>query len=632
MRAFASIALMGAVAFAEKKLRMIDPDAPCHRVSGKRSAPRVHTPLEFVDDLPEQWIWSDVDGINYLTNVRNQHVPQYCGSCWAHAATSAFSDRIKVARKAAWPDINISPQVIISCETKDDGCHGGEAYNAFEWMADNEVTDETCSIYRGRGLDNGQVCSAMNICRNCNPGEACFVPDQYLVYQADEFGHVTGEEAMMQEIYQRGPIACGIAVPEALESYTGGIYCDDTGDMDIVHDISVVGYGVENGQKYWTVRNSWGESFGEDGFFRVCRGTNNIAIESDCAWATAKDTWTEKKWHITTDEEKNDPNNDYVVYDFPQPTFDTVNNSTFEPGFLPKVEGGCRVPVAHFDGYPEVKTTPYAWDLLGAEDLPDTVDWRNMDGVNYLSWNKNQHIPQYCGSCWAQGSTSAIADRFNILNKGLNAAPVGLDAQVIVNCQAGGSCDGGNPGMVYRYAHRNGIPHSSCEQYTAYNLVDRMCEDIDKCRDCTWPPPAADDDGLDGCRAVDYKKYYVSEFYKLSGVDQMKAELHANGPISCGIHATDNFENNYDGGIYSEELPFYSQINHEISVTGYGKDPTTGEEYWIGRNSWGTYWGDYGFFYMSMYDNNLLITKDCVAGVPSYDKPSLIEEEAVFIQ
>jgi len=93
------------------------------------------------------------------------------------------------------------------------GCHGGEPYNAYAWMSENEVTDETCSIYRARGLDNGEECSSMNICRNCSPGEACFIPDQYLVYGVDEYDEVIGEENMMQEIYQRGPISCGIAVP-----------------------------------------------------------------------------------------------------------------------------------------------------------------------------------------------------------------------------------------------------------------------------------------------------------------------------------------------------------------------------------------------------------------------------------
>ena len=57
-----------------------------------------------------------------------------------------------------------------------------------------------------------------------------------------------------------------------------------------------------------------------------------------------------------------------------------------------------------------------------------------MDGRNFLSWNKNQHIPRYCGSCWAQGTTSALADRFNIMNGGMSTTPIALNAQAIINC------------------------------------------------------------------------------------------------------------------------------------------------------------------------------------------------------
>lgn len=145
------------------------------------------------------------------------------------------------------------------------------------------------------------------------------MPNQYYVYGVDEFGELQGEQNMLQEIYQRGPIACGIAVPDSLEEYTGGIYEDKTGDTNIVHDISVVGFGVENGTKYWVVRNSWGTHWGENGFFRVVRGINNIAIETDCAFATPKDTWSTPVIHQTTQAEKNDPRNAKYAKNGPYP-------------------------------------------------------------------------------------------------------------------------------------------------------------------------------------------------------------------------------------------------------------------------------------------------------------------------
>ena len=94
------------------------------------------------------------------------------GSCWAFGATSALSDRIKILRRAKWPDMLISPQVLLSCGVDaGDGCHGGDAGKAYAWMSQNDITDETCSIYQARGHDNGLPCGNLTLCETCDPGE-----------------------------------------------------------------------------------------------------------------------------------------------------------------------------------------------------------------------------------------------------------------------------------------------------------------------------------------------------------------------------------------------------------------------------------------------------------------------------
>jgi cathepsin X len=430
---------------------------------------------------------------------------------------------------------------------------------------------------------------------------------------------------MLQEIYQRGPIACGIAVPDALETYTGGIFYDTTGDTDIVHDISVVGFGVENGTKYWTVRNSWGTHWGESGFFRVVRGINNIGIESECAWATPRDTWSTPVLHKTTPAEKSDPRNAKYAKNGPYP------QSPILARFLdlPQPHKGCTITDGSKYKALEKRPEKMAWETIPTGTLPQNWDWRNVSGYNYLSWSLNQHIPQYCGSCWAHGSTSALADRFNILLKDVAPTPVGLNAQVMVNCDAGGSCNGGNPLGVYYHAYHTGIPDSSCMQYEASNIDSWTCSDIQVCRDCHGPPPAEGESGIENCWAVEnWKRYYVSNYYSLEGADNMKSEIYKNGPISCGIAVTDGFEA-YKGGIYSEYS--WTMINHIISVVGWGFDQASQTEYWIGRNSWGTYWGERGFFRIKMHSDNLMIEDECSAGIPTF-KPNNDATPLAFVQ
>jgi len=108
----------------------------------------------------------------------------------------------------------------------------------------------------------------------------------------------------------------------------------------------------------------------------------------------------------------------------------------------------------------------------------------------------------------------------------------------------------------------------------------------------------------------------------------MMAELQ-NGPIDCGIQATDRLEFEYEGELFFQYLGHAPELNHAISVVGYSTGTENGD-YWIVRNSWGTYWGDGGFFYLTMDPlGNLGIDLDCNAGTVTYIKPVTSQSDIV---
>ena len=234
------------------------------------------------EDLPKSWDWRDIDGTNYCTKNLNQHIPQYCGSCWAHGSMSALADRMKIQRNVSWPDINLAIQVILNCGGSAGTCFGGSATGAYQYVKDKGIPDDTCQVYQATDLP----CTQEHTCLNCQgpPGQGyCFAQKNYKLYHIDEFGSVDGVDNMKKELYVRGPIACGVdATP--IENYTGGVV--NSTEDNINHIISVVGWNVdENAGEYWIVRNSWGTYWGEDGWFRVKTGINSLGIESMCSWA-----------------------------------------------------------------------------------------------------------------------------------------------------------------------------------------------------------------------------------------------------------------------------------------------------------------------------------------------------------
>ena len=288
-------------------------------------------------------------------------------------------------------------------------------------------------------------------------------------------------------------------------------------------------------------------------------------------------------------------------------------------------QSACRTPKSTFEnGEKIVKPRPH--EYLDSNNLPKSFDWRDVDGVNYLSWNTNENAPHFCKSCWAEATASSLADRINI---GHNRSDliVALSIQSLINCRAGGSCDGGNPGNVYEFANKYGIPDSTCMNYDGKNS-DKICDPFDICRDCKGPAPPPDKTWPENCFTItQHETYFVSEYGHVKGVEKMKAEIYERGPISCGIKTTKGFKN-YTEGVYSEYL-WSTKANHEVSIVGWGATDE-GQEYWIGRNSWGNYWGEYGFFKIDMYKDNLGINQDCTWGVPVTDPHEKEEFKSLY--
>jgi len=178
------------------------------------------------------------------------------------------------------------------------GCNGGQPTSAWKWFAATGVTT---------GGDFGNVDGS-----SCNPYPfmACshhVETDKYPDCPSDEYStpkctsecldgkygkdykddkvkaksafSLKGEDQMMQELSTNGPVTAAFTVYEDFTSYTSGVYQHKTGKQLGGHAIEIVGYGVEDGVKFWKVKNSWNDSWGDGGFFKILRGSNECGIE-----------------------------------------------------------------------------------------------------------------------------------------------------------------------------------------------------------------------------------------------------------------------------------------------------------------------------------------------------------------
>jgi len=228
----------------------------------KKDDPDIHWPAADIPkvDLPTAFDWRDH---NAVTPVKNQGM---CGSCWAFSVSGNVEGQFAIKNNKL---VSLSEQELVDCDKRDSGCNGGLPENAYKTLLEiggleseadygYDGEDEKCKFNRTSVV--ARVSGGLEISQN--------------------------ETQMAQWLFKNGPISVGLNA-NAMQFYMGGVshpwkfLCSPDG---IDHGVLIVGFGVHEyplfhkTMPYWIIKNSWGPTWGEQGYYRLYKGDGTCGI------------------------------------------------------------------------------------------------------------------------------------------------------------------------------------------------------------------------------------------------------------------------------------------------------------------------------------------------------------------
>lgn len=383
---------------------------------------------------------SSFDGVkiwgNKLTNVFTQG---NCGSCWAFASNSTLADRFNI-QSLGNISIQLSPTKMLLCssiqndvsqnnaqevQTKEVqdvvnfACFGNTIIEACNYLYVYGSNTTNCISYdnfdnidKFQSLTNFSDYSKLPLCSKISGPNLDMCDDRivlnstkeiigkparfyrafslYGIYGSTIYNNKGSEKQIRIEIYQWGPVCTAFEVYPDFYIFdpVSEIYeWNGKGDKISGHAVEIVGWGEENGKKYWQIKNSWGKNWGQNGYFKMIRGTNNCKIEENCLGMLPD-------FFYSTDYKKTQIVETEVVNQKRKNEIDTKRNL-----FINDVsKGGGIVPTT---GYSRRVMNAYPWlNLKRPIELNKLPDWNNfiagksvssINNIQYSNFNKNDN-------------------------------------------------------------------------------------------------------------------------------------------------------------------------------------------------------------------------------------------------